>query len=103
MNIQVIDVLLFGYELFLLEIRLYELYDVVDEFILFESNITFKQLPKPYFFNENKYRFDKFLEKITLISPFEITRFNRDGSIKNKIKIDEKDILEDFKIEKWSY
>ncbi len=95
----IIDVLVFGYELFLLEIRLYELYDVVDEFILFESNITFKQLPKPYFFKENKNRFDKFLDKITLISPFEITRFNRDGSIKNKIKIDEKDILDDFKKE----
>ena len=94
----IIDVVLFGYEIILLEMRFYELYDVVDEFILFESNITFKKLPKPYFFKENKDRFLKFIDKVTLISPFTITWFNSDGSIKNMIHINSDDILDAFKV-----
>jgi hypothetical protein len=94
---KIVDILMFGYELLLLEIRLYELYDVVDEIIIFESNVTFKKLPKELFFSKNIQRFTKFLEKITLITPFNITRFNNDGSVKIKIEIHNDDILEEFK------
>ena len=72
-----IDVIIFGYELLTLEIRLYELYETVDEFVIFETNVTFKKLPKPFFFLHNKNRFKKFLNKITLISPFNITRYKQ--------------------------
>ena len=57
---------MFGYELLLLEIRLYELYDVVDEIIIFKSNVTFKKIPKELFFSQNIQRFTKFLEKIII-------------------------------------
>ena len=92
-----IDIIMFGYELKLLEIRLYELYDVVDEFIIFESNITFKKFPKKLYFYENMKRFHRFIDKITLMTPFNITRFNKDGSIKISIETDPKDINEEFK------
>jgi beta-1,4-mannosyl-glycoprotein beta-1,4-N-acetylglucosaminyltransferase len=48
----------------LLEIRLHELDDVVDYFILVESDLTFSKKQKPLYFNENKSRFEKFLPKI---------------------------------------
>ena len=93
----IIDVIIFGYELLTLEIRLFELFEAVDEFIIFESNVTFKNLWKPLFFYNNKYRYKKFLHKITLISPFNIMRFNLDGSIKFKTEIRTEDVLNEFK------
>ena len=93
----IIDMLVFGFELKILEMRLYELYDVVDEFLIFESNITFKKLPKELFFHENKQRFQRFIDKITLVTPFSITRYNPDGKIKIFIEIDQSDINDNFK------
>lgn len=61
---KVYDVFPFFNELDILEIRLEELYDVVDCFVLVESNLTFTGNSKPYIFEENKERFSKYLDKI---------------------------------------
>lgn len=47
-----------------LEIRLNELYEVVDKFVLVEAKYTHSNIPKPLYFEENKERFAKFLDKI---------------------------------------
>ena len=41
-----------------------ELYDHVDHFVLVEADTTFTDIPKPYFFEENKNRYEKWLDKI---------------------------------------
>ena len=64
---KVFDCFLFFNELELLDIRLNELADVVDEFILIESNITTTGKPKPLYFTENKEKFAKFLPKIRCV------------------------------------
>lgn len=60
----VFDCFAFFNELELLELRLNELNEVVDKFILVEATRTFQKKPKPLYFEENKARFEKFLPKI---------------------------------------
>jgi len=57
---KVIDCFPFFNELDLLEIRLNELRDVVDVFVLTESSRTFSGLRKPLYFEDNKKRFEGF-------------------------------------------
>lgn len=64
---RVIDTFTFFNELPMLLLRLTELDDVVDTFILVEATITHSGLPKPLFFQENKVMFEKFLHKIVHI------------------------------------
>jgi beta-1,4-mannosyl-glycoprotein beta-1,4-N-acetylglucosaminyltransferase len=54
---KVVDAVIFANELDLLEIRLRELYPVVDLFFIVESAKTFTDKPKPLAFMENKERF----------------------------------------------
>ena len=61
---KIYDCFTFFNELEILEIKLNELYDHVDHFVLVESTETFRGNPKPLFFAENKQRFSKFLDKI---------------------------------------
>ncbi|MBI2743041.1 MAG: class I SAM-dependent methyltransferase [Chlamydiales bacterium] len=63
----VYDCFSFYNELEILEIRLNELNDHVDKFVLVEATHTHKGLPKPLYFSENKERFSKFLDKIICI------------------------------------
>lgn len=58
------DCFCFFNELDILELRLNILNDVVDFFVISESNITHTGIPKPYYFEENKERYTKFLHKI---------------------------------------
>lgn len=58
------DCFLFFNELDLLEIRLNELNEVVDKFVLIECSKTFSSKQKPLYFEENKSRFENFLDKI---------------------------------------
>jgi len=58
------DCFAFFNELDLLEIRLHELNDVVDRFVLVEATRTFQKKEKPLYFQENKERFAAFLPKI---------------------------------------
>lgn len=64
---KIIDTFLFFNELDILDIRLNELYDKVDRFILCESKYTFAGREKSLIFEENKLRYSKFLDKITHI------------------------------------
>lgn len=61
---KVYDVFSFYNEFDVLEIRLEEMWDTVDYFVLLESNTTYVGNPKPYLFDENKERYSKYLSKI---------------------------------------
>ncbi|KAG0240372.1 N-acetylglucosaminyltransferase-like protein [Mortierella sp. GBAus27b] len=54
---KVYDAVIFSVELDMLEIRLRELWDVVDKFVILESNATFTGLPKEETFKKNRERF----------------------------------------------
>lgn len=71
---KVYDVFSFYNELDVLEIRLQELWHVVDYFVLLESNVTYVGNKKEYLFDLNKKRFEPYLNKIRHIKldvPFE--------------------------------
>ncbi|ORZ16852.1 beta-1,4-mannosyl-glyco protein 4-beta-N-acetylglucosaminyltransferase-like protein [Lobosporangium transversale] len=53
----VYDAVVFSQELDMLEIRINELWDVVDKFLILESNSTFTGLPKQEVFKQNRDRF----------------------------------------------
>ena len=61
---EIYDCFLFNNELDLLEIRLEEMNEHVDYFVLVEAVETFRGNPKPLHFNDNKERFAKFADKI---------------------------------------
>ncbi len=70
---QVYDCFLFYNELELLELRLNEMYDHVDKFVIVEACETFRGQPKSFFYEENKDRFEKYADKIIhikLTEPF---------------------------------
>jgi beta-1,4-mannosyl-glycoprotein beta-1,4-N-acetylglucosaminyltransferase len=60
----VVDAILFSIELGMLEIRLKELWDYVDHFLIVEGSVTFTGLPKPLVFQENRERFSWAYSKI---------------------------------------
>jgi len=60
----IVDGFIFFNELDILKIRLEELYPVVDRFVLVESDQTFRGNTKPYIFEENKKRFQPYLDKV---------------------------------------
>lgn len=66
----IIDFIPFGYDIDKLEIRLYEYYDIIDAFIIFESPITQTGLKKPLYFNlvRNTERFKHFSSKIIYLT-----------------------------------
>lgn len=61
---KIIDGFQFFNELELLQIRLEELYDIVDFFVISECTKTHQNKFKPLFYNENKDKFKKYSEKI---------------------------------------
>lgn len=61
---KLIDCFTFYNELDMLELRLTELYDVVDKFILVEADRTQNGALKRYFFEDNKWRYKKWIDKI---------------------------------------
>jgi beta-1,4-mannosyl-glycoprotein beta-1,4-N-acetylglucosaminyltransferase len=64
MTRKVYDCFTFFNELDILEIRLEEMSEVVDRFVLVEATQTFQGKSKPLYFNENRNRFSKWLHKI---------------------------------------
>lgn len=60
----IIDCFTFWKEFDILEIRLNELYNIVDYFILVEASYTQSMMEKPYYFEDNKHLFKKYLDKI---------------------------------------
>ncbi|HUD02185.1 MAG TPA: hypothetical protein VMR37_07640 [Rhabdochlamydiaceae bacterium] len=74
---KVYDCFNFYNELELLELRLNELNDYVDKFVLVEACETQNGKPKKFYFEENKHLFEKFKDKIIhvkLTEPFKIKR-----------------------------
>ncbi|KAG0052484.1 hypothetical protein BGZ83_002514 [Gryganskiella cystojenkinii] len=71
-GIQVFDILMINDELDLLDIRLNELYEVIDMFFIIESNITLSGIPKPLYYKENEQRYVQFRNKIIhiVLPPF---------------------------------
>lgn len=61
---KIYDCFMFYNEFHMLELRLTELYDHVDYFVIAEANTTHAGNSKPYNFLENKERFQPFLDKI---------------------------------------
>lgn len=61
---KIYDCFMFYNEFEILEIRLNELYDHVDHFVIAEANTTHAGNPKPYNFLDNKEKFQPFLDKI---------------------------------------
>ena len=61
---KVYDCFTFFNEMELLEIRLNELYDEVDHFVIVENPLTFSGNEKELYFEKNKERFKKFEDKI---------------------------------------
>jgi beta-1,4-mannosyl-glycoprotein beta-1,4-N-acetylglucosaminyltransferase len=64
---KIFDCFLFFNELELLELRLMELYDHVDHFVLAEANVTNNGLPKEFIFEKNKDRYKEYLDKIIYV------------------------------------
>lgn len=62
--LRIVDVFPFGWELDLLEIRLFEYEHVVDSFVVFESGFADRGFAKPLFFAANVARFRRFRRKI---------------------------------------
>jgi beta-1,4-mannosyl-glycoprotein beta-1,4-N-acetylglucosaminyltransferase len=69
------DTFTFFKELDLLEIRLHELGDVVDKFVLVEADRTQSNQPKPFYYEENKERFKDYWDKIIPIKVYNTERF----------------------------
>jgi beta-1,4-mannosyl-glycoprotein beta-1,4-N-acetylglucosaminyltransferase len=61
------DCFTFFNELDLLEFRLKLLDGIVDKFVIAEANLTHSGMPKPYIFESNKLRYEKWKEKIIYI------------------------------------
>ena len=61
---KIYDCFNFFNELDILEIRLNTLYDYVDYFVIVESSVTHSGEEKPFYFEDNKERYSKFLDKI---------------------------------------
>lgn len=61
---KIYDCFTFYQELDLLELRLADLYEKVDHFVIVESNTTFQNTPKPFYFEQNKERYSQWLDKI---------------------------------------
>ena len=104
----VYDCFIFYNELDLLEIRLNELNNVVDKFVLVEASRTFQNNTKPFFFEDNKERFAKFLDKIIHIkitkypffipiinpfSPWKLEFFQRDSILKGLVNCNLDDVV----------
>lgn len=99
---KVYDVFPFFNELDVLEIRLEELWDVVDVFVLAESNLSHSGKPKEYIFENNKERFAKYASKIRRIQVDDMPetpdswlreKFQRYSGIKGLTDVAEDDII----------
>lgn len=74
------DCCIVNHELDLLDIRLNTLNDVVEKFVIVESNTTHSGKPKKLHFSENKHRFENFSNKIIhLVYPGHIFDSEQDG------------------------
>lgn len=73
-----VDCFTFFNEFDVLKIRLEELYEVVDRFVLVESDKTFRGQPKPHYFSENTGNFSEYLDKIYVVALNDSNVFSSD-------------------------
>lgn len=98
---QIYDCFPFFNELDILDIRLAELYDKVDRFVITEATLTHGGIPKPLYFADNLDRYAKYLHKITHIvvdqypalDSWSIERHQRDQLIRGLSACNDNDII----------
>jgi len=85
---KIYDCFTFFNEFDLLELRLRELYDHVDYFVVVEGNRTFQNQEKPFYYDSMKYRYAQWQDKIIRVrlmdmpedtDPWGRERHQRDG------------------------
>lgn len=73
---KIFDCFMFNNELDLLELRITELYDYVDIFVIIESDLSFTCRPKPFLFEQAKNRFQKWDNKIRYVKHQSLSHSN---------------------------
>ncbi len=99
---KIYDCFLFNDELELLEMRLSEMSNKVDYFVIAESSETFRGTLKPLHFEENRERFKKYLDKIKHVpikeayvtsNAWERERYQRDQLMRGLTSCKQNDII----------
>ncbi|MBJ7450300.1 MAG: hypothetical protein JHC93_08090 [Parachlamydiales bacterium] len=99
---KIYDCFTFFNELDILKIRLDEMYDHVDHFVLVESAETFRGNPKPAYFNDNQHLFTKWADKIIYVyvedrfeseSPWPREAFQRNQIMRGLVDAKDDDIV----------
>ena len=80
----VYDCFAFNDDLIQLDIRLHELSDVVDKFVIVECNKTYRGKDKPLYFNENKHLFKDHLDQIVHVVVTDAPEVNIEGRKKER-------------------
>lgn len=102
MKNKIYDCFTFYNELDLLDIRLSELYNHVDHFVLVEATTTFTNRSKPLYFDKNKNRYKKYIDKIIYIkvddmplstNAWDNERFQRNAITRGLTNADAEDII----------
>lgn len=95
----VYDCFMFNNELDILELRLRELEDVVDRFVLVEAAEAHSGIAKPLHYNENKARFARWADRITHIEiqcfPSNMDAWSRENAQRNALSYGLKNISDD--------
>lgn len=65
--ILIIDTILFNKDFEALKIRLEELYEIIDLFVICESKFTFSGIPKELYLSSNLHMFEKYVNKIQIV------------------------------------
>lgn len=98
-KVKVYDCFPFFNELELLEVRLHELYEEVDHFVIVENPLTQSGNEKKLYFEENKQRFSKFLDKIIhIVGPKRekpLSDWHRENAQRNDIMLGLKNAKDD--------
>jgi beta-1,4-mannosyl-glycoprotein beta-1,4-N-acetylglucosaminyltransferase len=76
MNRKIFDCFKFFSEIEILHLRLMELYDTVDHFVIVESNKTHTGNPKDWVFEKNKELYKDFLDKIIYVKVEDLPTYN---------------------------
>ena len=88
---KIFDVFPFSNEIDLLEIRMHILDDIVDYFVISEFDTSFAGIKKPYYFEDNQSKFEKFSNKIIYSKKSQLkigNSFENDDFQKNSISRD---------------
>jgi Glycosyltransferase family 17 len=99
---KIYDCFTFYNEFDLLELRLKELYNIVDHFVLVESDSTFTNIPKRFLFEENKDRYAQWMDKIIHIKVTDMPKsdnawvnetYQRNAIMRGIVDADDDDII----------